>query len=883
MSYYRYWAKAESNEYHLLAYHSLDVAACGQQLLKTDPKLLGRISNTLRLNEDETINFFTFLLAHHDFGKFSRTFQNLKPELVAELETPVSSSPYTIRHDTLGLFVWRASILTKLNEWMGISKHDCSIVDQLVCPIFGHHGSPPNAEQVKDGRSAFDKSDHLAAQQFSDLLAGLFPLPMWPGYDDDQIAEIQWLSWSIAGWAVVADWLGSNLEHFPFRSTEIPLEEYWAFAQGQAQRAVTTTGNTPKLSRKNGFAELFPEYTPTPLQEWADQVEVDDDNLIFILEDATGAGKTEAALTLASRLMAARGLGGVFVALPTTATANQMYDRTAGVYRKLFCDGESPSLVLAHGQRNLSDKFKRTIGFEDVGGETHYDPKNADETAAAYCQEWMADSAKKSLLADVGVGTIDQVLLSILPNRHQSLRMFGLRNKVLIVDEVHAYDVYMDGLLDTLLEYCWHEKIPVILLSATLPEVWKARMQEKFGTGLAVPGSQAYPLATVLGHPPHPIDPVPGRDRKIRVERLTGEDEALKVLSEAVESERCVCWIRNTVQDALDGYELLVSSGLSPMLFHARFAMCDRQRIEAEVLRAFGKRSGTNERKGRILIATQVVEQSLDLDFDVLVTDLAPIDSVIQRAGRMHRHLRDSDGNFIEHPKTGETDGRGSPKLYIVSPDPSEITSSWYGSMFPRAKFVYQHEGRLWLSAKRLFQEDTIVIPEQSRGLVEAVYLKDPEFPPQLETAELEAEGKDRAGKSQAEMNSMTLMRGYKEISSPRWKTDLRTPTRLKTTPDIRIRLAKDEDSNIKPWATQTTYPWSMSELTINANKFGENLPEDEITYAQALANMPDQGRWAAPLVLRNVEGEWQAQRITEQSNITFTYHPDKGLTFREE
>lgn len=884
MNFYRYWAKSNTDgSYHLLPYHSLDVAACGRELLKADQMLLARLSDTLGFNEEETLSLFTFLLAHHDFGKFSRTFQNLKPELVKELDTPTSDKPYRIRHDTLGQFLWRASILSQVNNWMGIPKHDCSIVDCLVTPIFGHHGSPPDSEQIKESKDAFQKVDHVAAREFSTELSNLFPLPTWPGYDDDQIVEIQWLSWAIAGWAVVADWLGSNQKYYPFESRQLLLEDYWNYAQDKARLAVADTGNRPKKARKIGFSDLFPEYSPTPLQEWAGSVELDDKSLIFILEDATGAGKTEAALTLASRIMSSRGLAGVFVALPTTATANQMYDRTASVYRRLYCEGEPPSLVLAHGRRNISDKFRKTIGFESVDGEMHYDPKHKDETAASFCKEWMADSAKKSLLADVGVGTIDQVLLSILPNRHQSLRMYGLRNKVLIVDEVHAYDVYMDGLLDRLLDFCSHEKIPVILLSATLPEIWKRGLQEKFGNPLISNNSQKYPLATVVGREPEPISPVPGRDRRIRVERLSSEDEALRVLVEAVAAGACGCWIRNTVQDALDAYELLSSSGLSPKLFHARFAMCDRQNIEEDVLRTFGKRGGARERKGQLLIATQVVEQSLDLDFDVLITDLAPIDSVIQRAGRMHRHFRDREGNFIENPSEGETDGRGVPYLYVLSPDPWQVRANWYGSMFQRAKYVYPHEGQLWLSAKRLFENAEIVIPDQSRDLVEAVYSEDPELPSELEAAELDAEGKDKAGKSQAEMNAMMLTRGYRQISSARWETDLRTPTRLKTTPDIRIRLVKHQGDELLPWATSSRHAWSMSELTINANRLGDPPPSEAALYEQAKAGMPDQGRWAAPLILRERNGVWESQRVGEKSDTTFIYDQVRGLTTREE
>src|SRR5690606_25025277 len=184
---------------------------------------------------------------------------------------------------------------------------------------------------------------------------------------------------------------------------------------------------------------------PTPLQAYAQTVELGKVPQLFILEDVTGAGKTEAAMVLVHRLMASGLASGLYVGLPTMATANAMYKRMSESYRRLYAEQELPSLVLAHGASKLSKAFSDSVALSTQTDDKNYE--NNELSASAYCNQWLADSRKKALLADVGVGTIDQALLGVLPARHQSLRLFGLTNKVLLVDEVHAFDPYMRSLL----------------------------------------------------------------------------------------------------------------------------------------------------------------------------------------------------------------------------------------------------------------------------------------------------------------------------------------------------------------------------------------------------------------------------------------------------
>src|SRR5690606_17591138 len=278
---------------------------------------------------------------------------------------------------------------------------------------------------------------------------------------------------------------------------ETPLETYWTQARQNARRALMEAGVVPTPTKKHlTFFDLFPNIeTPSPLQRWAMEVEVTSEPQIHLLEDVTGAGKTEAALTLAYRMMEAGAAQGFFIGLPTMSTANAMYSRVASIYQNLF-DRDS-NLVLAHGNRTLVESFAASVFPED---QSEGDAEQYDETASARCTAWLADHNKRALLAQTGVGTIDQALLGVIHSKHQSLRLLGLFGKVLIVDEVHACDAYMQGVLEVLLEFHARSGGSVILLSATLPVHMKQKLLGAYAKGrnslCPVISEQAYPLAT---------------------------------------------------------------------------------------------------------------------------------------------------------------------------------------------------------------------------------------------------------------------------------------------------------------------------------------------------------------------------------------------------
>jgi CRISPR-associated endonuclease/helicase Cas3 len=452
-------------------------------------------------------------------------------------------------------------------------------------------------------------------------------------------------SWRLAGLAVLADWLGSNSHHFLYQVKPQAVHEYWSeVASPRAEDAVREAGlRAPEVSEWKGPKRLFPDFAElTPLQGYAATVQFATEPQLFLLEDVTGAGKTEAALILVHRLMAEGRATGVYFALPTMATANQMYGRVGKVYRRLYLAQASPSLILAHGARRLVDDFRQSV--LQPGEQAREQNHRLDEpTASAQCSAWLAGNNKKALLADVGVGTIDQALLGVLPVRHQSLRLLGLSSKVLVVDEVHAFDAYVITLLERLIEAHSQQGGSVILLSATVPAFLRVKLISAYQKGRGVASQTLsedlrYPLATQAGGKAgvraEACGTRPQLTRRVQVACIHREQEIVELVVRESRAGRSFCWIRNTVEDARRAYELLLPklSKECLRLFHSRFAMGDRLDIEDEVIRTFGAQSTATSRRGQVLVATQVVEQSLDLDFDGMATDLAPIDLVIQRA-----------------------------------------------------------------------------------------------------------------------------------------------------------------------------------------------------------------------------------------------------------
>jgi CRISPR-associated endonuclease/helicase Cas3 len=798
---------------HSVPHHSLDVAASAVVLLRT-----------FRAPTDVPTATLAALVALHDVGKFTRPFQAKVPDLWPPALGPFSQPP-DVLHDDAGYALLRGALAQHVDplftEWRGATSRYA-----LFRAVTGHHGRPPREFDAPDlGRKVACEVCIGAAGAFIDrALAAIDPPPL-PRLDAPARNHFAWF---LAGLAVAADWLGSGRSWFqPVVAGEHQdLHRYWKeVALPRARRAASDAGLLASpISPARGLAYLFPGLSARPLQSWSETVPIPEGPVLFTIEDATGSGKTEAALNLAHRLMGAGRADGLFFALPTMATANAMYARLEDAYRRLFAPGSTPSLVLSHGRRSLHEGFTASI-FDGTVDPQRDSREPAEQPAAAQCAAWIADDRRKAFLAEIGAGTIDQAIMAVLPTRHAPLRLLGLSRRVLIVDEAHAYDAYMTKELHGLLAFQAALGGSAIVVSATLTAKQRGELQAAFlgGLGAEAPTDAAteYPLTTAVsraGVSAEACAMAPGLARRVEVQRLGGREDAIAAICDAARGGAAVAWVRNAVDDAIEAAQQLREAGIEARLFHARFAMGDRQDIERQVLEWFGRDSRPEERKGRVLVATQVVEQSLDLDFDLMVTDLAPADLVIQRAGRLWRHQRG------KRPVPG-------PGLLLLAPEPiDDPTAQWLGAELRRTGFVYSDHALLWRSARSLLQRGCIETPGGIRALVEAAYDRDAPgaVPAGLTPAANRAEGAELAAAGIAFQNLLKIEEPY-ERRAGLWEPDVRTPTRLADA-HVVFRLARDENGAVVPWYPheEPRRAWALSEVSVRATRL-KGAEEDQL------------------------------------------------------
>ncbi len=850
MDYHKYWGKTNSGGgYHLLVYHCLDVAAVGKVWLTGNPGFVARAAKASGLSEVAFTEWFQLFLALHDIGKFSVTFQSLQPDLFEKLQGYNRNENYTVRHDQMGWQLWDEHLCKQVCSYIpGLDEFDKELLHDWLT-IFaqlamGHHGIPPTG--MLSGRKLFRDFDVDSAILLTQQLLEFFI----PGHSDivDSIVMLckdessfetvectfKQFSWQLAGLTTICDWLASGDESFVYCAQHYDLKDYFQRACRKAETAVKRAEIiSPPLFKKSGIQRLFPEIadTPTPLQKFCNETPVNGNPQLWILEDVTGAGKTEAALTLAARILSAGGGLGCFVALPTMATSNAMYERMADVYSRLYVDGSRPSLTLSHGSRHLSERFSKS--YCDTLKTIPHDGVMSDENqneGKAHCSQWLADSSKKALLADVGVGTVDQILLAGLPVRYQSLRSFGISQKVLIVDEVHIFDAYMLRLLENVITAQAAFGSSVIMLSATLPFSVREKFCQAFASGLNLDGvslkkREVFPLLTTVSAKGVREEGVATRKsvaREVAVDLREKIDDVYSLIVQSVAEGKCVCWIRNTVADVTASFTELQERGVEKLnMFHSRFALNDRLAIENMVLKQFGKISTSDDRQGQVLVASQVVEQSLDLDFDVMISDLAPIDLLIQRAGRLHRHER------------GE---RGRPVFFVYTPkDTKKPTAEWYAETFPVAKWVYQDVALLWRTKEILRTRKRLKMPEEARLLIEAVYGNNKIS----DTLDVFVNSEDAAWadtmnqKSLADFNRLKFEQGYCRMSSEmgKWESDEKVPTRLSDKTN-RLYLCRWVDGDIVPLYDENEFAWDLSSLTLRKKSLSAIQYDEKIQHA---------------------------------------------------
>lgn len=870
-SYHRYAGKAlpggMDDSCHLLAWHSLDVAAVGWHLLAPERPLTKQWAARLGIEPELLRRLLVFLLGLHDLGKFSRAFQEVLKLTLGGMAKPLGK-PYLERHDRLGVLLWdhcwndwrKEGVLCWPTDNTAPARKLLEPMSRLMAPFFGHHGRPVATGHLnlKDFYGSDEELDDVtAARDFITDWAAMVE-PHWPVEllrDAGWVEVFKSLSWTIAGWVTLSDWLGSHRDYFPYCQRAMSLPEYWPRALGQAESVLEATGfaTFPDPVPYESLAQWFSaDITPTPLQLEAETIALDSGPQLFILEDVTGAGKTEAACILAQRLLAAGHGEGLYFALPTMATSNAMYARLGNLHHCFYSVESRPSLVLAHGARQLNEDFERSVMTPQPDDN---DYAAIDVSASTQCNRWLADSNKKALLADVGVGTIDQALMGLLPFRHQSLRLLGLARKVLIVDEVHAFDHYMQTLLHQLLAHHARQGGSAILLTATLPFSMRQALANAWQHGLGCESTSLtktdYPLLTHSGGGTHRETPLATRPevmRRVEVGWLTEEEEAIAEVARAVEAGDCIVWVRNTVDDAIRAWQQIRDIHPDPercLLFHARFAMVDRRRIESDVIERFGKASSLPLRLGQVLITTQVFQESLDCDADRMISDIAPIDLLIQRAGRLQRHQR------------GE---RLPPKLLVLAPAWEDAPrTDWLSRAHRGTQAVYQDTSLIWLTQRVLRELGAIEMPGDARELIERVYACPIDgIPEELEQARLERSGMNQMAGSMATHNALDLQEGYRlNEDFDQWQEERDVGTRLSDEASVNVVLLKREDGELRLWAEDERHADMLSQCRLResqARKLAE-LQESDVGNWEKLLERYKALRFARPWVPEEDEG----------------------------
>jgi CRISPR-associated endonuclease/helicase Cas3 len=701
--------------YHPLICHMIDTAMVALCLWENvlspalKEELRGRLGLATRRVAGRWVAFFA---GSHDLGKATPAFARKWDSGWRVLRNKGYRNARSDESKPHG--VLSAHLLERLLPEVGVPE---PMARQVAEVAGGHHGLFPSAFDRQDGSRFIGEGPWVEARlNLVRLLAHLLGVDRAPkpqGHLEEANASLMIL----AGLTSVADWIASDSALFPFAGNVVRLPHYLRLARRRARDGLKKLGwfSQPSALAPRSFPDLF-DKVPNKLQEQVIDLapQLVGPSLV-LLEYPMGGGKTEAALYLADHLAAAAGERGAYFALPTMATSNQMFGRVNTYLANRFPD-TAINVQLLHGHAALNAEFEvlKRAGGELARPSHLFGAKGSGLLAA----EWFT-YRKRGLLAPYGIGTIDQALLGVLQTKHFFVRLFGLAGKVVILDEVHAYDTYMQTLLTRLLTWLAACGTSVILLSATLPASTRQALLTAYAAGRgqqAAPGDPAavYPrLSWVTAEGADACHVEGATDRRLGIRQFNQKDDTwIPALREALADGGCAAVVLNTVTRAQQVFRKL-QAHFPPgelSLFHARYPFDARAERERMILERFGPE--TDERPHRaVVVATQVIEQSLDLDFDLMVTDLAPVDLLLQRSGRVQRHA----------PRV-RPPGLAAPTLLVLSP---ELDDEGRPAFEEGSAKVYDPHTllRTWLALRG---RDEVAIPDGVEELVEAVYREEP-------------------------------------------------------------------------------------------------------------------------------------------------------------
>jgi len=741
------WGKLNraSGAWHPLEAHCADVAAVFEAML--DAGALGERLETaagMRLDRGRKQRL-SVLAALHDLGKLNHGFQNRwepKARHTCGHVRPLAGLAAR-EHQRRAQFC-----LGEILTWFDCPGLGC----HYLHAAFSHHGSPSEPLSARLDTALHEAGWWRASPQ-RDPLEGLenllaccrqwFPI----AFDSavDKLPDAPGFTHLFAGLVSLADWLGSDTRWFPFCGQDgrpAADQDPMPFARQAAARAVAEMGlNPPPAWRMGGrtpsFVSQFGFKAPRPLQREVMGLPLKDRGELVIIEGETGSGKTEAAWLHFMRLYCQGLVDGLYFANPLRLAATQIHQRLRTYAANSFGPNHPPVVLAVPGYLRVNEQE----GVRLPGYQVLWPDQDEPEKATRF---WAAESPKRFLCAPIGVGTIDQALMASLRMAHAPLRAAALSRSLLVVDEVHASDAYMNNLLLNLIALFRASGGQVLLMSATLGaearelflNAWRQQEALAPKPGLQPAAAVAYPLISrpQALHPVQENQEKPTKQKRVLVKVascLTRPEQVAGMAAGLAEKGGAVLVLRNTVKQAVETFcclerrlagraELLFEVNGVPTLHHGRYAPGDRVIMDKRLIAVYGKQSRQPARRPPgVVVATQTLEQSLDVDFDALISDLCPMDVLLQRMGRLHRH-----------PETPRHSGFQRAVLHLLVPEEGE---SWLrkpeargyglglagdGSLlaYPDARALAA-TWRIIADQKRLGRP--LVIPAMNRELVE--------------------------------------------------------------------------------------------------------------------------------------------------------------------
>lgn len=793
----RIWAKADlsTGRWHPLLCHMVETTAVASVLWDEilAPGTRDVIASSLGLSVNDARRWSLFLAGIHDLGKASPSFQckwDAARPILQQLGYRFPTNVLAVPHGRATAIVLRPMLVER-----GVHR---VVAAELAKLVGGHHG-------------VFDSASILQCSSPQAVGEGL--------WDESRKWLLNWLSLQLqlsgvptkrqlpgltllAGLITVSDWIASSEEHFPYRTEPLgppqDLDNILSESKVKAAAALDQLGwrTRLRLPEPLEFKQFFGISQPRPLQTECIGIAAGlGSPSLVIVEAPMGEGKTEAALFVAEQQKQHHNLRGSFIGLPTQATSNQMFGRVVKALSQGATDG-IVHLLLLHGHASLSAEFETLKRRSQAGFFPSSIESDGSTSAQAMAGEWFT-YRKRGLLAPYGVGTIDQALMAALQSKHVFVRLLGLAGKVVVVDEVHAYDTYMSALLERLLAWLRSIGTSVVMLSATLPNSRRTALVRAFAPECEIsPENPAYPCLTVVsgGETRTLAFAAATPEKRIRLATAPSTPAALALwIRERISSGGCAAVVCNTVGRAQEVFEAChqaipgIAEDNVPLvdILHSRFPFEEREEREQRTLTRFGKPGEARRPRMAVLVATQIIEQSLDIDFDLMVSELPPIDLLFQRAGRLHRHERD-------RRPTGDVPTLG---LIETPLSPEGVPD------FPKAhKKVYEEHTllRSWIAIRDRCE---LKIPDEIRSSIEAVYAEPGARPQELPLRALWEESAEKLRASRE--------KDAKEADS-RYLPHPDTTARL----DALTAMGRDDDEDLHPFFQALT---RLTERTVTA------------------------------------------------------------------